>query len=54
MTRVLRGVIHGRTIELDTETGLEDGRAVEVVLRAKELPGPPQAGSSGALKPPPG
>ena len=41
MTKVLRGVVHGRTIELENETGLEDGRKVEVILRAKELPGPP-------------
>ena len=41
MTKVLRGVIHGKTIELEHDTGLEDGRRVEVTLRAKELPGPP-------------
>ena len=41
MNRVLRGVVHGRTVALDTETGLKDGRTVEIVLRAKELPGPP-------------
>jgi hypothetical protein len=49
MTKVLRGVVHGRTIELDNDTGLEDGRQVEVILRTKELPGPPpgwQPGSS--------
>jgi hypothetical protein len=41
MTKLMRGVVHGKTIELDNETGLEDGRKVEVILRAKELPGPP-------------
>jgi hypothetical protein len=41
MTKVLRGVIHGKTIELENDTGLEDGRRVHVTLRAKELPGPP-------------
>jgi hypothetical protein len=41
MTKVLRGVVHGKTIELESETGLEDGRKVEVTLRAKQLPGPP-------------
>lgn len=41
MTKVLRGVVHGKTIKLENDTGLEDGRQVEVTLRAKELPGPP-------------
>lgn len=41
MTKVLHGVVHGRTIELEDDTGLEDGRKVEVILRTKELPGPP-------------
>ena len=41
MTKIMHGVIYGRTIELDSETGLEDGRAVEILLRTKELPGPP-------------
>jgi hypothetical protein len=41
VTKVLRGVIHGKTIELDDSTGLEDGRQVEVIVRACELPGPP-------------
>ena len=41
MTKVLRGVIHGRIIELENDSGLEDGRKVEVILRAKQLPGPP-------------
>lgn len=50
MTKVLRGVVHGRTIELDAETGLEDGRAVEVVLRAKDLPGPPPGWKHGGTE----
>ncbi|HEX7447872.1 MAG TPA: hypothetical protein VF306_10025 [Pirellulales bacterium] len=50
MTKVLRGVVHGRTIELEAETGLEDGRAVEVVLRAKELPGPPPGWKPGGTE----
>jgi hypothetical protein len=38
---VLKGVIHGRTIELEQETGLPDGQSVEVVvqiLQDKRLP----------------
>jgi hypothetical protein len=41
MTKILRGIVHGKTIELDTYTGLQDGRKVEIILKAKELPGPP-------------
>jgi hypothetical protein len=41
MTKVLHGVVYGRTIQLENDTGLEDGRRVEIILRAKELPGPP-------------
>lgn len=39
MTRVLRGIIHGKTIDLDENPGLQDGRQVEVTLRVHELPG---------------
>ena len=48
MTKVLRGVVHGKTIELESDTGLEDGRKVEVTLRAKELPGPPPGWQPGS------
>lgn len=41
MVKVLRGVIHGKTIELDVEPGIEDGRTVEVIVKSKTLPGPP-------------
>jgi hypothetical protein len=47
MVKVLRGVIHGRTIELETEPGIEDGRAVEVIVRSKALPGPPPGWQAG-------
>jgi hypothetical protein len=30
---LLRGVIHGRTIELDSESGLPDGQRVAVAVR---------------------
>ena len=35
------GVIHGKTIELEQDPGLQDGQRVQVVVRAKRLPGPP-------------
>jgi hypothetical protein len=41
MIKVLRGVVHGRTIELETESGIEDGRTVEVIVRSRSLPPPP-------------
>lgn len=41
MLDTLQGIIHGRTIILDTDPGLEDGRKVEVVLRQNKLPPPP-------------
>jgi hypothetical protein len=50
MTKVLRGVVHGRTIQLDDDTGLEDGRKVEVILRAKELPGLPPGWKPGSTE----
>jgi len=48
MTKLLRGVIHGKTIELEDDAGLEDGRRVEVTLLAKEPPGPPPGWNPGS------
>ena len=36
MTIVMQGVIHGRTIELEASPGIDDGRAVEVVLNVDQ------------------
>jgi hypothetical protein len=47
MTKILRGIVHGKTIELENETGLEDGRQVEITLRTNELPGPPPGWKAG-------
>jgi hypothetical protein len=33
MAEVVEGVIHGRTIELELDPGLQDGERVEVVIR---------------------
>jgi hypothetical protein len=33
MTEVLHGIIHGKTILLEQDPGIGDGRTVEVVLR---------------------
>ncbi len=35
MTQVIEGVIHGRTIELEGDPGIEDGRKVQVVLQVE-------------------
>jgi hypothetical protein len=38
---VFRGIVHGKTIELERESGLPDGRQVTVILQAevpKRLP----------------
>jgi len=41
MVKILRGTVHGLTIELVADPGIEDGRNVEVIVRSKSLPGPP-------------
>lgn len=33
MTRILHGVVHGKTIELESDPGLKEGCAVEIELR---------------------
>jgi hypothetical protein len=33
MSRVMQGIVHGKTIELDRESGVPDGHAVEIVIR---------------------
>lgn len=50
MNRIMRGVIHGRTIQLDHDIGLEDGQTVEVVVRTKSLPGTSQT-AAGMMAP---
>lgn len=44
-TRIVRGTVRGKTIELDDEVGVADGQEVEIELKIirpkKELPGPP-------------
>ena len=50
MIKILRGIVHGKTIELENETGLEDGRQVEIILRTKELPGPPSGWKAGSTE----
>ncbi len=41
MIQTLRGVIHGKTIQLEQDPGIEAGQQVEVMLRTKQRPGPP-------------
>ncbi|MCY2994681.1 MAG: hypothetical protein NTY19_43490 [Planctomycetota bacterium] len=50
MNKVLLGIVHGRTIELDADPGIADGRKVEVVLRFKQPPGPPPGWKPGGTE----
>jgi len=50
VVKILRGTIHGRTIELEADPGIEDGRSIEVVVRSKALPGPPPGWRPGAVE----
>jgi len=36
MSRIIQGVIHGKTIELSENPGLADGQSVQVVVQAAE------------------
>lgn len=40
MAEMIPGVIHGKTIELETDLGIEDGQAVEVLVRVAGPSGP--------------
>jgi hypothetical protein len=33
MTKIMQGIVHGRTIELDQEVGIPDGQKVEVTMQ---------------------
>ena len=45
---MLRGVVHGKTVELEQEPGLPDGQSVSVVLRPAVLHGTGIERSAGA------
>lgn len=38
MTKIMQGIVHGRTIELETEIGIPDGEKVQVAIHV-----PPKA-----------
>ena len=40
MTRTLRGVIHGRTVELSEDLGVADGQQVEITISTVVSPKP--------------
>ena len=50
MNVVLHGTVRGRTVELDRGPGIEENRVVEVILRTKQLPGPPPAWEAGSTE----
>ena len=33
MTKIMHGIVHGKTIELDQEVGVPDGQAVEIAIQ---------------------
>jgi len=41
MHETFHGVVRGKTIELESDPGIEAGRRVEVTLHVQPLPGPP-------------
>ncbi len=43
-TTTLRGVVRGKIIELQADTGIDDGQEVEVVLRPVPTATPPEQG----------
>lgn len=38
MSEIMEGVIHGKTIELEIDPGLQDGERVEVMIRRADRP----------------
>jgi hypothetical protein len=48
MEIVMDGVVHGKTVELESDPGLEDGKKVKLVLRVPTLPGPPPKWTPGS------
>ena len=44
MTRVVHGVVHGKTIALEEDPGLADGQVVELTIRAVVPPTSRQPG----------
>jgi hypothetical protein len=60
MTRVLRGIVHGKIIELTEDLGMLDGQAVELIVTASPASSPfaEEIGSRKSSKklpgPPPG
>ena len=49
-TVIFKGVVHGRTIELEREPGFPEGKAVSVVLRPALQPGEGLRQSFGAWR----
>ncbi len=33
MTKIMHGIVHGKTIELDQDVGVPDGQAVEIAIQ---------------------
>ena len=50
MVKIVKGVVHGRTIELEHDLGFEDGKTVEIIVRSRTLPGPPPGWAPGVTE----
>ena len=51
MDILMQGVVHGKTIELESSPGIEDGHTVELVVhRSEQLPSPPPAWKPGSTE----
>jgi len=51
MTKVLRGVVHGKTIEVSEDVGMPDGQAVEIIVTAALPCGPAPWGARAQTTP---
>lgn len=51
MTRVLHGVVRGKTIEVDEDLGMQDGQAVELIVTAAASFDRPEAGIGSRTSP---
>ena len=49
MTKIVHGVVHGKTIELDEEPGVAEGQTVEVQIKVV-APAPPGKWGEGILR----
>jgi hypothetical protein len=47
MTKIVHGIVHGKTIEIDQELGLADGQRVEVAIQVTVVASGPEPWGEG-------